>query len=59
MHPLVPWYKLPALYESKKAHYRRRNDYYVYKNYAEVFRAHLIQPKDPVPHPVWPVRRED
>ena len=59
MHPAVPWYKLPALYARKADHYRRRNDSYVYRNYAEVFRKYLFKAKDPVPHPIWPVRKSD
>lgn len=55
MHPNVPWYELPALYASRKAHFLRRNDSYVYRNYAEIFRKHLWRAKDPVPHPIWPV----
>jgi fatty acid desaturase len=57
MHPAVAWYRLPGLYAAKMAHYQRRNDGYVYRNYAQIFRAHLLRAKDPVPHPVWPVRK--
>lgn len=59
MHPAVPWYKLPAIYAARKDHYQRRNEGYVYRNYAEVFRRYLTRAKDPVPHPIWPVRHED
>ena len=58
MHPKVAWYKLPGLYLERKEHYIKRNEGYVYANYAEVFRRYLTRPKDPVPHPVWPVRRD-
>ena len=58
MHPLVPWYRLPGIYDGNKAHYQRRNEGYVYANYMEIFRRYLIRVKDPVPHPIWPVRRE-
>lgn len=57
MHPAVPWYKLPAMYAARKDHYQRRNEAYVYRNYVEIFRRYLFTPKDPVPHPVWPVRK--
>ena len=57
MHPEVPWYRLPALYAGRRAHYRRRNDGYVYASYAQVFRDYLWRPKDPVAHPLWPWRR--
>ena len=59
MHPTLPWYELPALYARKAEHYRRRNDSYVYRNYAEIFRKYLFTAKDPVPHPIWPVRKSD
>lgn len=59
MHPTLPWYELPALYARKADHYRRRNDSYVYRNYAEIFRKYLFKAKDPVPHPIWPVRKSD
>jgi len=58
MHPAVPWYKLPRLYAKRKAHYLRRNDGYVYRSYAQVFAKYLLRAKDPVPHPVWPVRKD-
>jgi fatty acid desaturase len=53
MHPRVPWYKLPALYRRHRDHYRRRNQSYVYRSYAEIFRRYLFKAKDPVPHPIW------
>ncbi len=59
MHPNVPWYDLPALYASRRAHFLRRNDGYVYRNYAEIFRKYLWRAKDPVPHPIWPVKKTD
>lgn len=58
MHPSQPWYRIPGLYAARRAHYLRRNDHYVYRNYAEVFRRHLTRRKDPVAHPVWPVRKD-
>lgn len=57
MHPTVPWYHLPGLYAERRAHYLRRNEAYVYRSYAEIFRHHLFKAKDPVPHPVWPMRK--
>ncbi len=53
MHPKVPWYDLPALYQSRKEHYQRRNDGYVYRSYAQVFARYLWRRKDPVAHPLW------
>ena len=57
MHPKVPWYQLPGLYAARRAHYQRRNQAYVYRSYGQIFRAHLLRAKDPVPHPIWPVRK--
>ncbi len=53
MHPAVPWYRLPALYAANRQHYLRRNEGYLYRSYAEIFRRHLLRAKDPVPHPLW------
>ena len=57
MHPEAPWYRLPALYAARRDHYLRRNDGYVYRSYAQIFRDHLWRTKDPVPHPLWPGRQ--
>ena len=57
--PNVPWYELPRLYQTRKDHYRRRNGSYVYRSYAQIFRQYLWRTKEPVPHPIWPVRRSD
>jgi len=59
MHPAVPWYRLPALYAARRDHYLRRNEAYVFATYGEIFRRYFLKAKDPVPHPVWPVRRSD
>ena len=56
MHPAEPWYKIPAMYAARKDHYQRRNDAYVYRSYVEIFARYLFKAKDPVPHPIWPVR---
>ncbi|MES2843620.1 MAG: fatty acid desaturase [Pseudomonadota bacterium] len=52
MHPDEPWYRLPALYAANRAHYLRRNEGYVYRSYAQIFRQYLLRAKDPVPHPL-------
>ena len=57
MHPGVAWYRLPALYAARKEHFLRRNEGYVYRNYLEVMRQHLWRAKDPVPHPIFPVKK--
>jgi fatty acid desaturase len=59
MHPTTPWYRLPALYASRRDHYLRRNEAYVYRSYAEIFRQHFFHAKDPVPHPIYPVQKVD
>lgn len=59
MHPNVAWYRLPAMYRARKDHYQRRNEGYVYASYAQIFARHLLKAKDPVPHPVWPVRKSE
>ena len=53
MHPKVPWYRLPKLYFDNRQRYLARNGGYVYRSYAQIFRRHLLRPKDPVPHPFW------
>jgi fatty acid desaturase len=58
MHPAVPWYRLPALYTERRAHFLKRNDGYLYRNYAEIFRRYLVRAKDTVPHPIWPVQKQ-
>ena len=65
VHPGVAWHKLPGLYNAQRDHYLRRNDGYVYRSYADVFRRYFLTAKDPVPHPImadpsqhWP-RRTD
>ncbi len=57
--PNVAWYELPAIYAEKSEHYQRRNESYLYSGYAEIFWRYFFRAKDPVPHPVWPVRKSD
>lgn len=59
MHPTTAWYRLPALYASRREHYLRRNEAYVYRSYTEIFRQHFFRAKDPVPHPIYPVQKAD
>ena len=56
LHPRVAWYDLPALYRADRDRYLQRNDSYVYRSYAQIFRQHFWRAKDPVPHPLWPKR---
>lgn len=53
-HPRVAWYALPATYAMRREHYLAKNRGYRYSSYAEVFRAHFLCAKDPVPHPFYP-----
>jgi fatty acid desaturase len=53
MHPKVPWYRLPALYWANRQRYLDRNEGYVYRSYADIFRRYFWRAKDPVPHPLW------
>lgn len=54
MHAAVPWYRLPRLYFGNRDRYLTRNGGYRYSSYRQVFARHLLRPKDPVPHPLWP-----
>jgi fatty acid desaturase len=58
MHPNVAWYDLPALYAQRKDHFLRRNEGYVYSSYRDIFKRYFLSAKDPVAHPIWPVRKE-
>ncbi len=53
MHPSIPWYELPGVFDSDRARYLGRNDSYIYRSYLEVFLRHFVRAKDPVPHPLW------
>ena len=53
MHPKVPWFQLPQLYRSNRAHYLRCNGGYVYPSYGAIMRAYAWRRKDPVAHPLW------
>jgi fatty acid desaturase len=53
VHPQVCWYQLPALYESQKDRFLRRNQGYVFTSYRGIFKDYLWRSKDPVPHPYW------
>lgn len=58
MHPRVPWYRLPALYEENKARYLACNESYLYHSYREIFARYLWRTKDPVAHPLWSSERK-
>lgn len=51
-HPNVVWHRLPAVFRSRRAHFLRRNQGYLYRSYADVFRQYFLRCKDPVPHPL-------
>jgi fatty acid desaturase len=50
-HPRVPWYKLPALYRSRRAEFLAANESYSFSGYGEVLRRYLFRRKTQVPHP--------
>ncbi|WP_246082461.1 fatty acid desaturase [Rubellimicrobium rubrum] len=52
LHPRVPWYRLPELYRADPQRHLSLNEGYRYPSYAEIFARHLLQAKDPVPHPL-------
>jgi fatty acid desaturase len=49
--PTIPWYLLPRFYAAHRDHFRALNHGYWYPNYAALFRAHALTPKEPVAHP--------
>lgn len=51
-HPDVAWFRLPALYRSRRERFLAMNDHYVYGGYGEIIRRYLFERKDPVPHPL-------
>jgi fatty acid desaturase len=52
-HPQISWFDLPGFYAAKRARFVQMNEGYVYRSYAEIFRAYFWRAKDPVPHPLW------
>ena len=58
-HPAVPWYELPALYRRRRTQFLKRNLGYRFAGYGDIFRAFLVWPKDPVPHPLMPGATEE
>jgi fatty acid desaturase len=52
--PRLAWHALPGAYAARPEHWLARNRGYRYGSYAEVFRAHFLKSKDPVPHPLRP-----
>ena len=56
MHPKVAWYNLPQLYRQNAPSYDAFNDGYNYASYSQVFGRYFMKAKDPVPHPLWPLK---
>lgn len=50
-HPGLAWYQLPAFYRAHRERFLAMNEGYRFASYGEVFRAHFLRRKDPVPHP--------
>jgi fatty acid desaturase len=49
--PTVAWYKLPALFHSRREEWISMNKGYVYANYWSMFRKFALRAKEPVVHP--------
>ena len=52
-HPQVPWYDLPGRYFAARDRHLERNDGYVYRSYAAIFRRFTFRRKEPVAHPLY------
>ncbi|MEM8630301.1 MAG: fatty acid desaturase [Pseudomonadota bacterium] len=53
MHPRLPWYALPARFETARDRYLELNDGYRFGTYGDLFRRYFLRAKDPVAHPLW------
>jgi fatty acid desaturase len=51
-HPRVPWYRLPALYRSRRDEFLAANGSYSFPGYFSMIRRYLLVQKTPVPHPL-------
>jgi fatty acid desaturase len=49
--PNLPWYELPAYYRSERDALIKKNNGYLMRGYAEIFRRYLLTPKEQIPHP--------
>jgi fatty acid desaturase len=50
-HPAAAWYKLPALFQARRAEWVAMNGGYVFANYWALARSYLFKPKEPNVHP--------
>jgi len=50
--PTVPWYRLPALFRSRREEWLKMNGGYAYPNYFALLTDFAFKAKEPVPHPV-------
>jgi len=55
-HPAMAWYRLPALFRSRREEWLAMNNGYSYPNYSALFREFALKAKEPVVHPF--LRRE-
>ena len=53
MHPRLPWYRLPRVYQARRDALIDRKTCYFFPSYTAVFKAYFLRAKDPVPHPLW------
>ena len=49
--PTIAWYRLPALYRAEKQAMITRNNGYLMRGYAEIFRRYFLKAKEPVAYP--------
>jgi fatty acid desaturase len=49
--PNLPWYRLPTFYHAQRTAFLAKNNNYVMRGYAEIFRRYFFSPKETVAHP--------
>ena len=52
-HPTVAWYRLPRLFNERRAHFVTANGGYGYRSYLALIARHLLRPVNSVAHPIW------
>ena len=52
-HPTVAWYRLPRLFNERRAHFETANGGYGYRSYLALIARHLLRPVNSVAHPIW------
>jgi fatty acid desaturase len=49
--PALVWYRLPAFYREERQALITRNNGYLMRGYAEIFRRYFLKAKEPIPYP--------